>query len=95
LIIHMLIAKIDQDKITVKDYRELFPNTSFSSNGPNEDFFVENNCMKVTAFKAHDANTQKMISCDPYIEDGQVFVIKITDKTPEELLLEATQQSID
>ena len=81
----MQIAKIEGDKITVGHYCDLFPNTSFSTNGPDADWFVENNCLMVTIFKPHNRETQKLVSCDPYIEDNQVFTVKVEDKTPEEM----------
>lgn len=81
----MQIAKIEGEKITVGYYRDLFPNTSFSANGPNADWFIENNCLVVTVFKPHDMDTQKLVSCTPYIEDNQVFTVKVQDKTPEEI----------
>ena len=81
----MQIAKIEGETITVGYYRDLFPDTSFSTNGPNADWFVENNCLGVTVFKPHDRATQKLVSCDPYIEDNQVFTVKVEDKTAEEM----------
>ena len=56
--------------ITVGDYRELFPNTSFGTNGPSDEFLAANNAKKVTLFKAHDRLTQKLVSCAPY-DDGE------------------------
>lgn len=88
----MLIAKIEGETITVGDYRELFPNTSFCTDGPNADWFVENSCLIVTVFKRHDRATQRLVSCDPYIENNQVFIVKVADKTPEEIALEAAAQ---
>jgi hypothetical protein len=80
----MQIAKIEGETITVGYYRDLFPDTSFSTNGPNADWFVENNCLGVTVFKPHDRQTQHLISCDPYIEDNQVFTVRVEDKPVEE-----------
>lgn len=56
--------------ITVGDYRELFSNTSFGTNGPSDEFLEANNAKKVTLFKAHDRLTQKLVSCAPY-DDGE------------------------
>lgn len=56
--------------ITVGDYRELFSNTSFGTNGPSDEFLAANNAKKVTLFKAHDRLTQKLVSCAPY-DDGE------------------------
>lgn len=81
----MQIAKIEGETITVGHYRDLFPATSFSTNGPNDDWFIENNCFVVTVFKPHDRQTQKLVFCDPYFEDNQVFTVRVEDKTAEEM----------
>ena len=47
--------------ITVGDYRELFANTSFTANGPSDEFLAANNAKKVTLFKDHDRLTQKLV----------------------------------
>jgi hypothetical protein len=80
----MLIAKIDNGNITVGDYRSLFPNTSFSSNGPTAEWMAENGCMGVTVWKPH-TSTQKLVSVAPYIENNQVFTVAVEDKTQEEI----------
>lgn len=80
----MLIAIIKDALITVGDYRALFPNTSFRESGPSAEFMAENGCLPVTTWKAHD-KTQKLVSVEPYIEDGQVFTVRVEDKTTEEL----------
>ena len=85
----MLIAKIqDGTVVEVADYRALFPNTSFSSNGPDAEFLAANGCMTVTVFKPYDSATQKLVSASPYIEDNQVFTVAVEDKTAEELAAE-------
>lgn len=76
----MIIAKLDNGSITVADYRDLFPNTSFPSTGPNDDFYIENDCAKVSAFKPHDRETQMLVGCDPYMEDGIVYTVQVTEK---------------
>lgn len=82
----MLIAKIQDGQVTtVADYRSLFPNTSFSSNGPDAEFLAENNCMTVTVFKPYDANTQKLEPADPYIEGDTVYTVQVAELTPEEI----------
>jgi len=80
----MNIAKLENGSITVGDYRELFPQTSFPITGPNDDFFTENNCLKVSSFKAHDRATQMLVSCDPYEENGVVYTVTIQAKPQEE-----------
>jgi len=73
----MNIAKIDNGNITVGDYRELFPQTSFPVTGPNDDFFAENGCLKVSMFKEHDRATQMLVGCGPYEENGVVYTVSV------------------
>ena len=81
----MLIAQISESGIAVNYYKELFPNTSFSSNGPDADWLVENNCKKVNLFKPHDRATQKLVSCAPYEEGEWVYIVEVQDLSEEEL----------
>lgn len=75
----------------VSDYRDLFPNVSFPVSGPTDDWFEEQGATKVNLFKPHDRSTQKLVSCDPYVEDGWAYTVDVVDKTQEEL--EADKQS--
>lgn len=81
----MLIAQLTESGIVVNYYKELFPNTSFSSNGPDADWFVENNCKKVNLFKTHDRATQKLVPCEPYEEGDWVYTVEVQDLSEEEL----------
>jgi CMP-N-acetylneuraminic acid synthetase len=83
----MNIAKIDNGNITVGDYRELFPSTSFPVTGPNDDFFTENNCLKVSIFKEYDKATQMLVGCDPYEENGMVYMVTVQAKPQEETII--------
>ena len=86
----MLIAKIQDGVVAeVADYKQLFPNTLFPSSGPNSEFLVENSCLPVNAWKMYDHATQKLVPSAPYIEDGQVFIVAVEDKTQEEIAAEA------
>ena len=71
--------------ITVGDYRELFPNTSFPVNGPSAEFLAENNAKKVNLFKAHDRLTQKLVSCNAYDDGEFVSLAQVVDLTAEEI----------
>ena len=71
--------------ITVGDYRELFPNTSFQSSGPSDEFLAENNAKKVNLFKAHDRLTQKLVSCAAYDDGEFVSLAQVADMSAEEI----------
>ena len=73
----MNIAKLENGTITVGHYRDLFPNTSFPVTGPNDDFFSENGCLKVSIFKEHDRATQMLVGCNPYVENGMVYTVEV------------------
>ena len=84
----MNIAKLENGIITVGNYRDLFPNTSFPISGPNDDFFTENNCLKVSIFKEHDRNTEMLVGCNPYEENGVVYTVEVqTRPDPVEVIV--------
>lgn len=78
---------IVENGVVVKmgDYRELFPETSFPSNGPDSSFIAENGCMSVSLFRSHDQLTQTLVPCDPVVEDGVVYTVAIRNLTAEEI----------
>lgn len=82
----MLIAKVEDNEIKqVADYREMFPNVSWSYNTPTEEWLAENGCVVVRIFKPHDRETQNLFACAPYIEDGNVFAVTVVEKTQAEI----------
>jgi hypothetical protein len=76
----MDIAKLENGNITVGDYRELFPQTSFPITGPNDDFYTENGCLKVSMFKEHDRATQMLVGCGAYLENGVVYTVEVQNR---------------
>ena len=80
-----LIAKVDGDTVLeVADYRAMFPNTSFTSAGPDQAFMTENSCLYVTVWLPYDQSTQVLEPATPYILDNQVYTVAVRDMTPEE-----------
>jgi hypothetical protein len=74
----MLIAKVENEQVLdVADYKSMFPNTSFSANGIHESFYAENGLMPVNLFKPYDHATEQLVPCEPYIEDGQVYTMRV------------------
>lgn len=81
----MLIAKIINNQVgEVADYKDLFPNVSFPSTGPDDLFLAENSCLQVNAFKSFDNTTQKLQVCSPYIEGTWVYTVEVVEKPQEE-----------
>ena len=81
----MLLAKIENDILIVQEHNEMFPTTSFSVYGIDEEFMTKHNLLPVSQFKYHDRATQKLEYCTPYLEDNIVYIVKIVDKTEEEM----------
>lgn len=82
----MKIAIISNNAVTqVGEYSELFPNTSFNANGPDDAWLTENSCKKVNLYKDHDALTQKLIASEPYIDGDWVSLVNVIAMTEEEI----------
>ncbi len=81
----MFIAKVENGNITVGDYRELFPNTSFPPSGPSAEFLQDMGCKPVNLFKPHDRHTEKLVQCDPYVEGDLVYTVQVVVLTEEEV----------
>lgn len=81
----MEIAIIINGVLTVGNYKELFPNTSFSSNGPSDDWLTEHGAKKVTRFKEHNPVTQKLSQCEAYDDGEFVSVVEVVSLTSQEI----------
>ena len=69
----------------VAHYKTMFPNTSFPASGPSDAFLAEQGAVKVSMFRPHDRATQKLVPCDPVVENGFAYVVEVVDKTAEEI----------
>lgn len=79
----------------VADYREVFKGTSFPSTGISDSFLTENNAVKVSVFLPHDRATEKLVPCEPYIQDGFAYTVEVTSKTEEELTSDRETKAAD
>jgi hypothetical protein len=75
----------DGQVVEIGHYKKLFPATAFPTTGPDAIFMNDNSALGVTIWKPHDSATQKLITVEPYIEDGQVFTVEVVDKTEEDI----------
>lgn len=91
----MQIAKILGTKVlAVGEHTTLFPNTSFTSSGPTEEFLVENSCVPARTWLEYDSKTEKIIPTDPYLQGNIVLSVKAVKKTQEEIAQEAVDASL-
>ena len=80
----MLIAIVNGQTVEqIGDYQSLFPNTSFTSSGPNADFYTQYSCLPVSNFVIYNQETQELQPTEPYIQNNVVYTVKAVAKTIE------------
>ena len=77
----------------VAHYKQMFPNTSFPASGPSDSFLASQGAVKVSMFRDHDRATQKLVSCDPVVENGFAYVVEVVDKTEEEIAADVASKA--
>ena len=79
----MLIAKIDTLEIGTPS--GLYPQTSFSEFGPNQQWLDENGCQIVNE-PPYDPATQRLTDCQPYVDStGAIFRHLVVNLTSDEI----------
>ena len=81
----MEIAITQNGVIVTGNYKDIFPNTSFSGNGPSNEFLTEQGAKKVNRFKSYDALTQKLVACAAYDDGEFVSVVQVASLSAEEI----------
>ena len=80
----MEIALIENGNITkVGDYRDVFPNTSFTSDGPDDTFLAEHGAKRLNRFKPYDRLTEQLVTVAPYEEGDWVYTVEISPLSAE------------
>ena len=77
----------------VSHYKQAFSNVSFPASGPTDEFLAERGAVKVSLFREHNRATQKLVSCDPVVENGWAYVVKVEDKTAEEIAADVASKA--
>ena len=77
----------------VAHYKQMFPNTSFPASGPSDSFLASQGAVKVSMFRDHDRATQKLVSCEPVVENGFAYVVEVVDKTEEEIAADVASKA--
>ena len=77
----------------VAHYKQIFSNVSFPASGPSDAFLVANGAYKVSLFRDHDRATQKLVPCEPVIENGFAYVVKVENKTAEEIAADVASKA--
>jgi hypothetical protein len=83
----MKIAKLIDGQLVIDDYWTMFPKTSFSAAGLNEEFYADHDCYKIVNSKPHNGATEMLVGCEPYLEDGVVYTVRV-DVRPEPVVQE-------
>jgi hypothetical protein len=77
----------------VAHYKTIFSNVSFPASGPSDAFLAERGAYKVSLFRDYDRATQKLVPCEPVIENGFVYVVAVENKTAEEIAADVASKS--
>ena len=79
----MLIAKLDTLEIGTPS--GLYPQTSFSEFGPNQEWLDENRC-QIVLEPPYDPETQRLADCPPYVDaTGAIFRHLVVALTADEI----------
>tara|TARA_X000001382_G_scaffold126647_1_gene113510 strand:+ start:74 stop:508 length:435 start_codon:yes stop_codon:yes gene_type:complete len=78
-----MIGKKINEIWTVGTYRQLFPTTSFAG-VPSTTWLSENECYDVVRTLPYDKKTQNLVSIDPILKDGKVYIVEVKEKTDAE-----------
>ena len=78
----MFIAKVENGQVgEIIDFREYFGMTSSVT----DEQLAAASFVKVNMFRTHDRLTQKLIPCDPVLENGWVYKVAVAEMTAEEI----------
>jgi hypothetical protein len=78
----MFIAKVENGNIgEIIDFRTYFGKTSSVT----DEQLMAQGFVRVNLHRDHDRLTQKLISCDPVLENGWVYKVAVADLTAEEI----------
>lgn len=78
----------------IKDHKEAFPNFSFPGGVVPKEFAVANNAYIVSEKRDFDGETQKLVPCDPEIEDDVAYIVRVVEKTQSDLDADRDAQAI-
>lgn len=62
----------------------LFPNSSFPESGEYGSFLEDNDVVEVIRDIEYNTNTQKLVECEPYIQSGKVYSVRVETISAEE-----------
>lgn len=77
----------------VAHYKQIFPNVSFPASGPSDEFLSDNGAVKVSVFREHNRDTQKLVPCDPVVENGFAYTVEVVDKTEAEIAADTASKA--
>lgn len=80
----MLIAKQENGVWEIQEHKVMFPQTSFV-NAPNTTFLDANEAYEVRGERTYNQATEKLVSCEPYLEGNYVYIVEVQEKTDEEI----------
>jgi len=78
----MFIAKVENGQVgEIIDFRKYFGMTDSVT----DEQLAAQGFVKVNLYRNHDRLTQKLVPCDPVLENGWVYKVAVADLTAEEI----------
>lgn len=78
----MFIAKVENGQVgEIIDFRTFFGKTSSVT----DEELAAQGFVRVNLYRDHDRLTQKLVPCDPVLENGWVYKVAVADLTAEEI----------
>lgn len=77
--------QLANQQFIIKDHTEWFPNTSFGDRGPTPEWIAEEGYYVITAWKDHNAATEKLVSAVPHLYNGMCCIVDIVPLAEEDL----------
>ena len=82
----MLIVKLDDSKniLVVGPYEKLFYDTPIPEGGLDDQWFIDNNCVRYSPLKEYDPETQMLVGTQYYVEDNIAYNVVAVDLSEQE-----------
>lgn len=82
----MLIVKLDSAKniLVVAPYEKLFYNTPMPEGGLDDQWFIDNNCVRYTPTRYYNPDTQMLVGSEYYVENNIAYNVKVVDLSEED-----------
>lgn len=77
----------------IDHYKKIFKNVSFTSALPTDDWLNANGAYRIISNIDFNKDTQRLVGSEVYIEDGLAYVVRVENKTEDEIAAEVATKN--